>query len=95
MSIVLNSLISVHPGEWLKTEIIAAHDMNVSEAADRLHVRPQALIQLLNTHVSLSADMAQRFETLFGLKAETLMQMQASYDRAKDHERDGDWVRQY
>lgn len=58
MSIKLDSSTRVHPGEWLKSEIIAAHGMNIPEAADRLRVSPQALSQLLNAASSLSLNRA-------------------------------------
>ena len=50
----------------------------------------QALSNLLNGKAGLSADMAIRFEKAFGLRAETLLRMQAAYDlaQARAHEKD-------
>lgn len=83
MAIKLHWSVAVHPGEWLRREIIEPADLNVTEAAARLHVTRQAMSNLLNGHAGLSADMAIRFEKAFGLKAETLMRMQAAHELAE------------
>jgi antitoxin HigA-1 len=41
---------------------------------------------LLNGHAGLSAEMAIRFEKAFGLRAETLLRMQAAHDLARARE---------
>jgi antitoxin HigA-1 len=50
----------------------------------------QALSTLLNANTSLSADMAIRFEKGFGIKADTPLRMQTTYElaRARDRERE-------
>lgn len=90
MAIKLHSSLRVHPGDWLKTEIIDAHGITLADAAEHLGVTRQALSRLVNGHYGLSADMAIRFEKLFGVKAETMMRMQAAYDlaQAREHEKD-------
>jgi addiction module HigA family antidote len=62
--------------------------MSVTEAAERLHVTRQAMSNLLNGNAGLSAEMAIRFEKAFGLRAETLMRMQAAHElvKARAHE---------
>ena len=79
---------AVHPGPWLKRNVIDHYDMSVTEAAGRLHVTRQAMSNLLNGNAGLSADMAIRFEKAFGLGAETLMRMQAAHElaQARAHE---------
>ena len=42
----------------------------------------QLLSNLFNGRAALSAEMAIRFETAFGVKADTLMRMQTAYDLA-------------
>lgn len=88
MAIKLHPSIAVHPGVWLRHEIIEPAELNVTEAAERLHVTRQAMSNLLNGHAGLSADMAIRFEKAFGLKADTLMRMQAAHQlaQARAHE---------
>ncbi|MFN7923439.1 MAG: HigA family addiction module antitoxin [Bryobacteraceae bacterium] len=73
----------VHPGHFLKTEIVEAHELSVTEAARVLGVSRPALSSLLNGKASLSGDMATRFEKAFGVDMATLMRMQNSYDIAK------------
>ena len=83
MPIKLHSNIAVHPGAWLRTEVIEPHRLSVTDAAARLHVTRQAMSNLLCGRAGLSAEMAIRFEKAFGLSADTLMRMQAMYDLAQ------------
>jgi addiction module HigA family antidote len=48
------------------------------------------LSTLLNGNSNLSADMAIRFEKAFGIKADTLLRMQTTYElaQARKHEQD-------
>src|SRR5437870_4338960 len=73
----------VHPGRFLKTEIIDAYGLTVTEAAKVLRVSRPALSSLLNAKADLSGDMAVRFEKAFGVDMATLMRMQNSYDIAQ------------
>ena len=72
-----------HPGDFIRTEIIAPHDLTVTAAAKVLGVSRPALSNLLNGNASLSGDMALRLEKAFGIDMETLMRMQSSYDIAQ------------
>jgi antitoxin HigA-1 len=72
----------VHPGRFLRTEIIEAHDLSVTNAAKILRVSRPTLSSLLNAKAGLSGDMALRFEKAFGVDMDTLMRMQNSYDIA-------------
>lgn len=69
-----------HPGEVIRTEIIAANNLTVTAAAKILGVSRQALSGLLNANVDLTGDMALRIEKAFGPKMETLMGMQSAFD---------------
>jgi addiction module HigA family antidote len=88
MAIKLHSSFAVHPGEWLRLEIVEPAGMNVTELADHMDVARQSMSKLLNGRQGLSAEMAIRFEKAFGLKAETLMRMQAAHElaQARAHE---------
>jgi addiction module HigA family antidote len=88
MAVQLHSSIAVHPGPWLKRNVIDHFGMSVTEVADRLKVSRQAMSNLLNGNGGLSADMAIRFEKAFGLRADTLMRMQAAHElsQARAHE---------
>lgn len=72
-----------HPGVFLGEEIIEPHDLSVTQAAKILGVTRPALSKLLNARASLSPEMALRFEKAFGLKIDTLLRMQTSYDIAQ------------
>ena len=73
----------VHPGPFLRTEIVEAHRLTVTEAARILRVSRPALSSLLNARASLSGEMALRFEKAFGVDMDTLMRMQNAYDIAQ------------
>jgi len=73
----------VHPGRFLRTEIIDAYNLSVTEAAGILHVSRPTLSSLLNEKSDLSGEMALRFEKAFGIDMDTLMRMQSSYDIAR------------
>ena len=83
MAIKLHPSFAIHPGEWLREEIVEPSGLNVTELADHLDVSRQSISKLLNARQGLSADMAIRFEKAFGLKAETLMRMQAAQELAE------------
>jgi addiction module HigA family antidote len=78
----------VHPGPFLRSEIIDAYELSVTEAARVLHVSRPTLSSLLNAKADLSGDMALRFEKAFGVDMETLMRMQNSYDISQTRRRE-------
>ena len=90
MSIRISPAFAVHPGEWLRSEIVEPHGLNVTEAARHLGITRQAMSNLLNARAGLSADMAIRFEKAFGVKADTLLRMQTAHElaMARAHEDD-------
>lgn len=90
MAITLHSSFAVHPGPWLRAEMVEPRGVSVTDLAERLGVTRQAMSGLLNGRVGLSAEMAIRFEKAFGLSAETLMKMQAAYDLTQARARSGD-----
>lgn len=79
----------VHPGEFIKTEIIEAHGLSVTAAAKVLGVSRPALSNLLNRNADLSGEMALRVEKGFGVSMDTLMRMQAAYDIAEARKGEG------
>jgi len=83
MAIKLHPSFAVHPGPWLRAELVEPHGLSVTEAAHKLRVTRQAMSNLLGGRAGLSAEMAIRFEKAFGVKADTLMRMQAAYDLAQ------------
>jgi len=77
-----------HPGDFIRTEIIKPAGLSVTAAAAALQVSRPALSSLLNGKADLSGDMALRIEKAFGVKMDTLMRMQASYDIAQTRKRE-------
>jgi addiction module HigA family antidote len=77
-----------HPGDFIRTEIIEPAGLTVTAAAAALQVSRPALSSLLNGKASLSGDMGLRIEKAFGVKMDTLMRMQASYDIARTRKRE-------
>ena len=82
MTIRLDRSFAVHPGVWLRQEIVEPAGLSVTRSAEALGVTRQAASNLLNGRAGISAEMAIRFEKLFGVRAETLVRMQASHDLA-------------
>ena len=78
-----------HPGGFVKSEIIEAMELSVTDAAKVLGVTRPALSALLNERAALSSEMALRIEKAFGVSMDTLMRMQNSYDIAQTRRRAG------
>ncbi len=82
IAIKLHNSFAVHPGRWLRAEVVEPHGINVTDLAKHLGVTRQSMSNLLNGHAGLSAEMAIRFEKAFGLKADTLLRMQSAHELA-------------
>jgi addiction module HigA family antidote len=78
-----------HPGGFVKSEIVEALELSVTDAARVLGVTRPALSALLNQRAALSSEMALRIEKAFGVSMDTLMRMQNSYDIAQARRRAG------
>ena len=78
----------IHPGAFLRTEVVEGHGLSVTEAARVLGVSRPTLSSLLNAKADLSGDMALRFEKAFGVRMDTLMRIQGSYDIAQARKRE-------
>lgn len=83
MTMIMHPTLAVHPGDWLKSEVVDPHGVSINRLAACFHVARQTLSNLFNGHTALSAVMAIRFEKAFNVKAETLMNMQIAYDLAQ------------
>lgn len=78
-----------HPGELIRTEIIAALGLSVTRAAEILKVRRATLSDLLAGKASLSPEMALRIEKAFGPGMDHLLRMQLAYDVAQTRKHAG------
>lgn len=76
-----------HPGDFIRTEIVEPTGFSVTKAAAVLQVSRPALSSLLNGKADLSPEMALRIEKAFGVKMETLLRMQVSYNIAQTRKR--------
>ena len=90
MAMTMHPSLAVHPGDWLKSEVVDPHGVSINRLAACFHVTRQTLTNLLNGHTGLSADMAIRFEKAFGINADTLMRMQTTFDMAQARARADD-----
>jgi antitoxin HigA-1 len=79
-----------HPGAFIREEILDELGLSVSEAAKVLDVRRATLSDLINGNAALSAEMALRIEKAFGVKMETLLNIQAWYDAHAMRQREGE-----
>ncbi len=68
-----------HPGGFVRSEIVEALGLSVTDAASALGVTGPTLSALLNERARLSAEMALRIEKAFGVSMDTLMRMQNSF----------------
>lgn len=83
MAIQLHASFAVHPGRWVKTELVDPAGLSVTAVAEGLKVTRQAASNVLNGSAGISAEMAIRLEKAFGVKADTLVRMQAAFDLAQ------------
>ncbi len=79
-----------HPGAFIREEVLDELGLTVSGAATVLEVRRATLSDLINGNAALSAEMALRIEKAFGVKMETLLNMQAWYDAYTMRQRAGE-----
>ena len=83
MSNLIRNMPIVHPGEILKSELIEANGLTVTEVASLLKVSRQAFSNIINKKADLSPEMALRIATVFGGPAEIWLRLQAKYDLEK------------
>ncbi len=79
-----------HPGAFVKSEVLEPRGLTVSAAAQVIGVSRPALSTFLNGRSDLSGTMALRIEKAFGVRMDTLMRMQSSYDIARTRAREGE-----
>ncbi len=70
----------VHPGAFIREEILDELQLPVSKAAEILGVRRATLSDLVNEKAALSPEMALRIEKAFGVNMDLLLRMQVGYD---------------
>lgn len=83
MALKLHSSLAIHPGPWLRRNVLEPFGVSVSETARHLRVTRPPLSNMLNGKAALSPEMAVRFEKAFGISAATILRMQSAYDLAQ------------
>ena len=83
MALIMHPSLAVHPGDWLKSQLIEVKGIPIGALSEAFGVSRQAISAVLNGRAALSAEMAIRFEKAFGIKADTLCRMQTAYDLAQ------------
>ena len=82
MAIKVHSSFALHPGPWVKRNVIAPYGMTVTGAAAHLNVARPPFSKVLNGNAALSPELAIRLEKAFGISARTLLNMQAAHSLA-------------
>lgn len=70
----------VHPGAVLREDILKEMNISVTRAARELNVSRKQLSEVVNEVAAISAEMAVRLESGFGVGAEFWLDMQKKYD---------------
>ena len=68
-----------HPGGFVKSEVIEANELSVTDAARVLGVTRPALSALLNERSALSPEMALRIEKAFGVSDRKSTRLNSSH----------------
>jgi len=80
MNTIKRKMPVIHPGEFIKSELVEANGLTVSEVADMLLVSRQAVSNIVNQKADISTEMALRIATVFGGTADIWLHLQSKYD---------------
>jgi addiction module HigA family antidote len=80
----------VHPGGFVRSRIVEANGLSVTDTAQILGVTRPTLSALINGRSHLTPEMALRIEKAFGVSMDQLMRMQNSFDIAETRRREGE-----
>ena len=70
----------VHPGVILREDVLKEMQVTVAEAAKGLQINEQQLTDVLNELMPVSAELALRLESGFGINADFWLDLQKKYD---------------
>jgi antitoxin HigA-1 len=79
MAIKPHASFAIHPGPWIKRNVIEPYGMTIGEAADHMGISRPPFSNVLNGRAALSPELAARIERAFGVSARTLLNMQAAH----------------
>ncbi len=77
------ALRAIHPGEFLREEILSEMDMSQGQLADRLGVSRRAVNELVREKRAVSPEMALRLGRLFRSNPEFWLRLQVRWDLAR------------
>ncbi len=70
----------IHPGELLKSELIGATGLTVTEVVGMLKVSRQTVSNIINEKADVSPEMALRIAIVFGGTPDIWLHLQAKYN---------------
>ncbi len=68
----------IHPGAILREDILKSLDITITDTAKKLEISRKQLSEIVNEHASVTAEMAVRFQQVFGVPAEFWLDLQKS-----------------
>ena len=71
--------VRAHPGGFLRDWVFGEEEP-LARVAERLRMSRQALSAVVNERAAVSPELALKVETVFGVRADTLLRMQLAYD---------------
>ncbi|WAJ29002.1 HigA family addiction module antitoxin [Antarcticirhabdus aurantiaca] len=77
----------LHPGEYLREELLVPLDLPPERLAEALHVPAAAVHRLLDEESVVTAELALRLSAFFGTSAEFWLNLQQAFDLAVAAER--------
>ena len=80
MNTIKRGMPVMHPGQLIKSELVEANELTISEIAEMLQVSRQAVSNIINERADISPEMALRIATVFGGTADIWLHLQSKYD---------------
>jgi len=74
---------AVHPGSIFMEDVLKPLGLTITDASKALMVSRKQLSEIVNEKASVTAEMAVRFEQVFGASAEFWLDLQKNYDIRK------------
>ena len=86
----------IHPGTYIKNQVLSVKKISVTEAAKLLGVSRPNVSKFLNAKAAASSKMASRIEQVFGIPAQSILDMQIAFNLKNNQaEQLSEQVRQY
>ncbi|MDM1500549.1 HigA family addiction module antitoxin [Myroides odoratimimus] len=76
----MKSKFIIHPGSYLREDILEYNQISVTKAAELLGITRVNLSNIINEKTNISANMAIRISKVFGGTADIWLKLQMQYD---------------